>query len=220
MKDKVKVLILAANTTTSDALTAHLILSLEMQVVGAGSIDAGALVTISSSDADIILMEITGRDALDLEPVRRIINESKTKKVILISSNADKELVLRGVEYGIDGYVVGNIENGVLIDAVRTVHSGQKYFSESIRNIVFDDFYLRENTTTKQASKLNRALSTRESEILEHIVSGKTNAQVAATLLISIKTVETHKANIREKLGLKNTVELVKYAIRNNIISI
>jgi DNA-binding NarL/FixJ family response regulator len=85
--------------------------------------------------------------------------------------------------------------------------------------LVFEDFYTHEKLKSP-SNKLPNDLTKREYEVLGHVASGKSNKEVGETLFISIKTVETHKTHILEKLGLKNTTELVKYAIKNGIISI
>jgi DNA-binding NarL/FixJ family response regulator len=106
-----------------------------------------------------------------------------------------------------------------LMEAIRTVHTGGRYFTEVIMKLVFEDFYSHEKLKSAD-KKLPNELTKREYEILGLVASGKTNKELAETLFISVKTVETHKTNILEKLGLRNTAELVKYAIKNNIISI
>lgn len=123
-----------------------------------------------------------------------------------------------GIKCGIDGYLSKDIDKNTLIEAIREVMQGKKYFNAVITNLVFEDFYTGEKTGKKASRKLSEGLTVRESEVLELIANGKTNQEVADTLFISIKTVETHKANILGKLGLRNMAELVKYAIRNNII--
>jgi DNA-binding NarL/FixJ family response regulator len=95
---------------------------------------------------------------------------------------------------------------------------GEKYFNDAITSLVFEDYYQHERVGTR-AIKVAQGLTKRESEILEQVASGKTNTEVAEVLFISVKTVETHKTNILEKLGLRNSVELVRYAIKNGLIN-
>jgi DNA-binding NarL/FixJ family response regulator len=87
-------------------------------------------------------------------------------------------------------------------------------------SLVFEDFYAGEKTGKKRERKTADGLTSRETQVLELTASGKSNQEVADLLFISVKTVETHKSNILVKLGLKNTAELVRYAIKNNIIPI
>jgi DNA-binding NarL/FixJ family response regulator len=138
--------------------------------------------------------------------------------VIIISSELKKEFISAGIKCGIDGYLPKDTSKATLIEAILAVSEGRKYFNEAITSLVFEDYYQAEKTGTKQKQKIAEGLTKRESEVMEHVALGKTNQEVADTLFISIKTVETHKTNILEKLGLRNTAELVRYAIKHNII--
>jgi DNA-binding NarL/FixJ family response regulator len=112
-----------------------------------------------------------------------------------------------------------DVDKEALLQAIRTVHQGGRFFNDAIMKLVFEDFYTHEKFKSP-LKKLPNELTKREYEILGLVASGKTNRELAESLFISIKTVETHKTNILEKLGLRNTTDLVKYAIKNKIISI
>jgi DNA-binding NarL/FixJ family response regulator len=104
--------------------------------------------------------------------------------------------------------------------AIETVMKGERYFSPEITALVFQDFYLKEKEGKGLPSKKKTGLSKREEEVLILIANGKTLKEIAEDLFISIKTVETHKAHIQDKLGLSNTAQLVKYAIEQNLIDV
>ncbi|HEY9487761.1 MAG TPA: response regulator transcription factor, partial [Chryseosolibacter sp.] len=126
-----------------------------------------------------------------------------------------------GIQCGIDGYLPKDVDVDVLHEAIRTVNGGGHYFNEAITNLVFEDFYQKKKLTNTQGKiTLPNDLTKRELEVLALVASGKSNQEVADDLFISIKTVETHKNHILDKLGLKNTAELVKYAIKNKLISL
>jgi DNA-binding NarL/FixJ family response regulator len=164
---------------------------------------------------DIVMHGMTG-----LEATRWIKEQDKSIKVIIISSEVKKEFVSTGIKCGIDGYLPKDASKSTLVDAIHAVRKGGTFFNEAITNLIFEDFRNAEQQGRKRERKIVQGLTKRESEVLELVASGKSNQEVADALFISIKTVETHKTNILEKLGLKNTVELVKYAIRNKIISL
>ena len=103
------------------------------------------------------------------------------------------------------------------MEAIKCVVKGDKYFAQPVTNIILDSFYNQSNG--KKANSSNE-LTKRENEVLRQVAIGKTNSEVANQLFISVKTVETHKTNILSKLGLRNTAELVKYAIKHKIIDI
>ena len=105
-----------------------------------------------------------------------------------------------------------------MIKAIRTVFGGERYFTDAITKLVFEDFYVHEKLKNPETTRLPNDLTKREYEVLGLVAMGKGNKEIAELLFISVKTVETHKGHILEKLGLKNSAELIKYAIKNNIV--
>ena len=99
------------------------------------------------------------------------------------------------------------------------MHRGENYFNDAIKKLIFEEFYLVEKNKSPRRI-LENQLTRRESEVLGLVASGKSNAQISDALGISVKTVETHKTHVLMKLGLNNNSELIKYAVKNNIISI
>src|SRR5690606_8978680 len=137
-------------------------------------------------------------------------------KIILLSMEIKKEFVSAGIQCGISGYLHKDVPKETLLEAIQQVYEGGKFFNEAITNLVFEDFYNRTTTQTKPLTM--SSLTKREDEVLSLVAQGLTNRGVSERLFISVKTVETHKAHILEKLGLKNTAELIKYAIKNNLV--
>ena len=168
---------------------------------------------------DIILMDIMMQGMNGIEATRWIKEQNDEIKIILLSSEVNEEFVTMAVKAGVDGYLPKNANKNMLLQALNMVKSGDKFFSQTITNIILESFYKQQthkNTKTTQKNDLTH----REREILEHVAMGKPNNEVANDLFISVKTVETHKTNILSKLGLRNTAELVKYAIKNKFIEI
>jgi len=216
----IKVLLVDDHTLLRDALASLLNQIADIEVVGGLSSGEELVTSFASFDADVILMDIVMSGMTGLEATRWIKDQSSDVKVIIISSEVKKEYVSLGIKCGIDGYLPKDVNTEILVEAIRVVNGGEKYFNQAITSLVFEDFYLGAKDGKKRERKTTEGLTKRESEVLEEVAGGKTNTEVAAALFISIKTVETHKASILEKLGLKNTVELVKYAIKKGIITI
>lgn len=189
-----------------------------IEVVGAFSSGEEVVEEFEQYSPTIILMDIIMKGMTGIEATRWIKERSPKTKVIIISSELKKEFISAGIKCGIDAYLPKDTSKATLIEAIRTVSEGKKYFNEAITSLVFEDYYQAEKNGIKQKQKIAEGLTKRESEVMEHVALGKTNQEVADTLFISIKTVETHKTNILEKLGLRNTAELVRYAIKHNII--
>jgi DNA-binding NarL/FixJ family response regulator len=220
MPKTIKVLLVDDHRILRDGIAAIINSIDDIEVVGGLSSGEEAVNLFKTFAPDVILMDILMQGMTGLEATRWIKEQSDTTKVIIISSEIKKEFVSAGIKCGIDGYLPKDVDKATLIEAIRKVVQGEKYFNAAITNLVFEDFYQGEKTGKKKQRKVTEGLTNRENEVLELTASGKSNQEVADALFISIKTVETHKTNILEKLGLRNTAELVKYAIKNNIIAI
>lgn len=220
-KSKIKVLIVDDHRLLRDGLSALLSRADDIEIVGSVPSGEEAISVFPSLGPDIILMDIMMGGMTGIEATRWIKEQDKNVKVIIISSEIRKELVTAGIQCGIDGYLPKDVDVDVLHEAIRTVYGGDHYFNEAITNLVFEDFYQKKKLTNTQGKiTLPNDLTKRELEVLALVASGKSNQEVADDLFISIKTVETHKSHILDKLGLKNTAELVKYAIKNKLISL
>jgi DNA-binding NarL/FixJ family response regulator len=190
-------------------------------IVVMGSVPSGeeAINEARNNRPDVILMDILMGGMTGIEATRWIKESDSSIKIVIVTMEISKEYVSAAIKSGVDGYLPKDVDKETLIQAIRTVHQGSRFFNDAIMKLVFEDFYTHEKLKNP-SKKLPHELTKREYEILGLVASGKTNREVAETLFISIKTVETHKTNILEKLGLRNTTELVKYAIKNKIISI
>ena len=220
-KSKIKVLIVDDHRLLRDGLAALLSRADDIEIVGSVPSGEEAISVFPSLEPDIILMDIMMGGMTGIEATRWIKEQDKNVKVIIISSEIRKELVTAGIQCGVDGYLPKDVDLAVLHEAIRTVNGGGHYFNEAITNLVFEDFYQKKKLTNTQGKvTLPNDLTKRELEVLALVASGKSNQEVADDLFISIKTVETHKNHILDKLGLKNTAELVKYAIKNQLISL
>jgi DNA-binding NarL/FixJ family response regulator len=216
---EIKLLLVDDHRLLRDGLAAILKEAEDIEIVGSVSSGEDAIRLFPSLNPDVILMDIMMCGMTGIEATRWIKEQNNDVKVILISAEVKKELVTAGIEAGTDGYLPKDVEKEILIEAIRAVHNGGRYFNEAITNLVFEDLYQKKKMPPGNGnSPLPNTLTKREQQVMTLIAAGKSNTEVANELFISTKTVNTHKGHILEKLGLKNTAELVKYAIRNNII--
>src|SRR5687768_2148533 len=217
----IKVLIVDDHRLLRDGLAALLKEAPDIEIVGSVPSGEEAINIFPTLRPDVILMDIMMGGMTGIEATRWVKEQDSHVKVILISSEIKKELVTAGIQCGIDGYLPKDVDFNVLCEAIRTVKGGGRYFNEAITNLVFEDFYQKKKLTNTQGKvTLPNDLTKREQEVLALVASGKSNQEVADDLFISIKTVDTHKNHILDKLGLKNTAELVKYAIKNKLITL
>lgn len=216
---KIRVLIVDDHQLLRDGLAAMLKDVEHINVVGTASSGEEAINVAQDKVPDIILMDIMMSGMSGLEATRWIKEQNPIIKVIIVSMEVNQGLIGDGIKSGIEGYLPKDVDKATLVKAINKVNAGEKFFSDSITKIIFDSYYKQESGEKKEPAK-NKDLTKREVEVLKEVAMGKSNQEVADTLFISIKTVETHKSHILDKLGLKNTAELVKYAIKNEIIEL
>jgi len=221
MPSKIKVMLVDDHKLLRDGLASILSHLDDISVVGSVGSGEQAINEVDSLNPDIILMDIMMCGMTGIEATRWIKEQNPTVKIVLVSSEVNQGLVSTGIQVGIDGYLPKDVSKDVLGEAIRSVMNGNSYFAEQIARIVFEEYYEKNRTSIVQANVRNLTnLTSREMEILILIAAGMGNKQISEELLISVKTVETHKAHVFDKLNLKNTAELVKYALRNNLITL
>lgn len=165
---------------------------------------------------DVVIMDIGMPVLSGIEATIQLKNKMPEIKIIALSMHSDNQYIKGMLEAGASGYMFKNCTYQQLIAAIKTVYSGNKYFSDEITNIIIKD-YLRKG---EEKHSKDPILSDREFEILKLFAEGKTSREISELLFVSVKTVSTHKQNILEKLELKSTTDIVKYAIKKGIISL
>jgi len=165
---------------------------------------------------DVIIMDI-GMPVLNgVEATGKLLKELPGIKVIALSMHSDKQYIKGMLEAGASGYLFKNCAYDELIEAIHTVNAGKKYLSDRITEIMIQDYLGKEESMPETDSELTE----RESEILKLIAEGVSTSEISELLFVSVKTIGTHKQHILEKLNLKTSTDLVKYAIRKGIISL
>lgn len=220
MSEAIKVLLVDDHAVMRDGLAMMLNQVEGIEVVGGLPSGEDAMNRFAIYKPDVIVMDILMRGMSGIEATRWIKEQNSRVKIIIFSSEVKRDFVSMGMKAGIDGYLPKDIDKETLVEAIRTVAKGEKFFTTAITNLVFEAFYQAQKEGNKPAQKGTEELTERENQIFEQVAIGRSNQKIAEAFFISVKTVETHKANILRKLGLKNTAELVKYAIKHNIISI
>jgi len=219
--NRIKVLLVDGHALVRDSIAIMLAQTGDIQVIGRLSSGEELLSRIKDFQPDIIVTDIFLQGISGIEVARWVKEKCSNVKIVLLSLEINKELLRSGIQCGIDGYLSKSTETDNLIQAIRQIYRGKRYFDDAIVRLVFEDFYATQrNEHQKNKSRLRAQLTKREMEVLSLIVAGKSYSEIAEELYISTKTVDTHKTHILDKLGLKNTVELVKYALKNEIISI
>jgi two-component system response regulator NreC len=131
-----------------------------------------------------------------------------------------EEFIFNAIQAGAKGYLPKNTSKKELLEAIEAVHKGEEYFSQQISGIILKSYIKKAQNQEDESKKKEDLLSKREIEILKLFAEGVSNQEIADKLFISVRTVESHKNHIMQKLELKNTVDLVKFAIKNKIIEL
>ena len=165
---------------------------------------------------DLIIMDVTMPELNGIEATRQILAIAPGIKVIALSMNSDSRFVLNMFRSGVSGYLLKECSQGELVKAIRTVIKEKTYLGPGISDIVIKDFLTGWQTTNDSAFS---TLTPKEREVLQLLAEGKSTKQIAETLYISIKTVESHRKQLMDKLEIRSVAELTKYAIREGLTS-
>jgi DNA-binding NarL/FixJ family response regulator len=186
----------------------------DLKVVGEANQGRTAVEMVHSLSPDVVVMDLRMPDMNGIEATRQLAAASPDAKVIGLSANGDRQSVVEMLRAGAKGYVLKESAFEELSQAIHMVMRNKIYLSPAITDLMVEGWLDRDGETLPSAFG---ALSAREREVLQLIAEGKATKEVAATLNVSVKTAETHRRNLMEKLRLDSVAELTKYAIREGI---
>ena len=184
----------------------------DMQVVAEAEDGVGAIAAAQSAQPSVAVLDVSMPRRTGIQAAREIRSYCPDTRVLLLSMHDDDRYFLEGLEAGAAGYVLKRSADSDLIDAVRTVASGRTFLSGGAQQSLMREW--REGGRTDA----DDCLTPRELEIVKLIAEAYTNRQIAETLNVSEKTVESHRGNLLSKLGMRDRVELVRYAIRRGLV--
>lgn len=190
----------------------------DLEVVGDASDGRQAVQLARKLKPDLVVMDISMPGLSGIEATRQILDEVDRARVLALSMHADPRFVAGALGAGAHGYMIKDCTSQELLECIRTVAGGGTYLSPQVAEVVVKGFVRRlgEETGTPPAS----VLTPREREVLQLLVEGHTVKAIAERIHLGVKTVETHRRNIMEKLGLKSMVDLIKYAMREGVVSL
>lgn len=188
-----------------------------IEIAGDAADGRAALALVKSLCPDVVVMDVGMRDLNGIETTRQIKAANERVKVVGLSAHSDKRYVLHMLDAGASGYVLKITAHDELVRAVRAVHAGMIYLCPEIAGHVVARGKLAANGGEPSAYSV---LGARERQVLQLVAEGKSSGEAARAMDISVKTVEAHRRNIAEKLGLHGTAELTKYAVREGLTSL
>jgi two-component system response regulator NreC len=188
----------------------------DMEVVGEAHDGRQAIQEAHRLQPDVILMDITMPDINGIEATRQIKKLLPSIKVLILTMHEHDEYVFQALRAGASGYILKEAADTELISALHIIQSGQFFLSPTAQSVMVGDYLQRVRTGEEKDSY--SCLTEREREILKLVAEGYTNNQIAERLVISPKTVDTHRTHIMDKLNLHSRAELVKYAMRRGLL--
>jgi DNA-binding NarL/FixJ family response regulator len=208
MGDKISVLLVDDHALVRRGFRRMLDDDETLEVVGEASNGAEAVSLAAQFQPDVIVMDCQLPEMNGLEATRKILQTRPQTAILMLSMHSEDTLVRQALDAGARGYVLKNANDLDLAKAIKSVAAGQSVLDPSVRKA--------ETLRGERES----ALTSRELEILQHIVAGKSNKEIASELDLSVNTVSVHRANIMDRLGIHKTAELVVYAIRNGLVNL
>ncbi len=184
----------------------------DLEVVGEAADGQEALHSANALRPDVILLDLSMPGLSGIEITRRLTETMPELRVIILTVHEDEGLLREAMQAGAAGYIVKRAIGSELIDAIRTVWKGNLYVHPTMTRALLKDISPTPDSDAPSSESLEEALTPREIEVLCFIAQGYTNRQIAEALGISVRTVEGHRANLVDKLGLQSRVELMRYA--------
>jgi len=179
-----------------------------MEVVGEAQNGKELLEKMASSHCDLVLLDLSMPEVNGLQALESIREKYPDVKVLVLTMHRDRNYFKEALTRGVSGYILKDDVFEKLIGAVRDIQAGRKAFSAEIQELIIEDY-----SDAQKGRDKSDVLTRREREILKYIAAGDMNKDIASKLNISVRTVEFHRANIMEKLEIKNVAGLVKFAI-------
>ena len=205
------------HTIVRDGLRALLEANPEIKVVGDAANGRQVVDLVNELQPDIVIMDISMPELNGIDATRVILETAPQVRVIILSMLGTADHVFHALQAGVRGFLLKESAGREVMEAVESVYAGDMYFSRPITFTLVND-YMQARVESQSAPL--ESLSVRENEILCLVVEGKTSAEIGKSLNLSPKTVESYRSRMMQKLGVSDLPELIKFAIKNGLISV
>lgn len=185
-----------------------------VEIIGECHNGQDAVTMAAELQPDVLVVDNFIPDLNSVDVTQKIVKMAIPTKILILSTNLDKQFVKIVIKAGASGYLLENSAEQELSFAVRIIKSGQVYVSKEIAEMIIGDYVAQAKT---RISGYHSALTTREWEVLQLIAEGRSTRQISEHLTVSVKTVESHRKRLMDKLGIRHIPGLTKYAIREGI---
>lgn len=220
---KINILLVDDHSIVRDGIKSTLKDQKNFNIVAEAANGKEAIELVKSLNPDVVIMDITMPEMNGIEAAGVISKKYPNSKVLILSMHDNETYILKSVEAGAYGYLLKDVDKEEFVKAITAIFNGEKYFNTNISSMLVSGYLnkLKEGNVESNSVSVNSDdydLTKREKGILKMITVGKNNREIADGLGISIRTIETHRANIMKKLKVKNAVELVRIAIDEKIV--
>ncbi len=217
----IRIVLVDDHKIVRDGLKSMLAKQLDIEVVGEADDGREATTLVEDLKPDVVIMDIGMKGLNGIDATRRIIESTPDTRVIALSMHSDRRYVSEMLAAGASGYLLKDSAFGDLAEAIRVVAEGRTFLSRDVADVVYEDYIRRvAGQDGDEAGGRGRLLSPREREVLQLIAEGLSTKEIARELHLSVKTVESHRRQIMEKLKIFNIAGLIKYAVREGLASL
>lgn len=221
----IQVLLADDHAILRDGLRALLSMADDIEVVGEARTGREALAEAERLQPDVVLMDITMPELDGVEACRRIRQQFPEMRVLFLTMHEAEEYFFRALRAGGSGYIVKRTVAADLMAAIRAVARGDAFLSPSVAHTLVSEYTGRATRPARpgkagdDGESSYQTLTSREREVLQLVAEGYSNQEIADQLQLSIKTVQSHRAAVMQKLGLKDITHLVRYAVRHGLVN-
>jgi two-component system response regulator NreC len=215
-EEKIKLLIADDHAILRQGLRRILEAEPDMAVIGEAATGTDAVKRARQLKPDVVILDISMPDQDGIESLRQIVKTLPTARVLILTVHTEHHVISEAVSAGAAGYLAKDSLDHELVSAVRTVVHGGTVFSPNVSKRLAETSQATQPAPSGYRSLEN--LTSREREVFLLLAEGKSPSEVASSLFVSPKTVHTHRQHIMEKLGLRTTTELIRYALRQGVI--
>ena len=208
---KIKIILVDDHQMFRDGVKAVLCDEENIEVIGEVGNGTDLFELLKTLKPDLIITDISMPDISGIEVTNFVSTNYPEINILILSMHSNEEFITKALNAGANGYLPKDTSMDELLEAINTIYTGENYFNRAISDTILKAMI------NKSKSDKKATLTSRELEIVNLVVEGLSNKEIADKLFISVRTVDTHKNNVLHKLKLKSSIELVKYAIKNKL---
>jgi len=217
--DKIKVALVDEHPIMCDGLQSLLSDAPDILVVHSKRNVSELISVLFHEPVHVAIAVLYTPDPEDVEQIRLLCSKHPKVKVLVLSMYKIENFIFKMIKAGAKGHLNSETNRDEMVEAIYTLRNGYDFYAKTITNLILRN-YLNEDNGSDAHREREKSLSAREIEVLKLFAQSHTNKEIADKLFISVRTVESHKNNIMRKINLKTTVDMVKFAIKNNIVDL